>query len=71
MCKLLVEAVAQLDSALILDQGRASSSPTVVVCLGQTLHPKLLLWGLPTVLNVCIAEKPQTCHLLDAFIQSD
>ena len=28
-------------------------SQHVVVSLGKTLHPKLLLWGLSTVLIVC------------------
>ena len=28
-------------------------SQHVLVSLGKTLHPKLLLWGLPSVLNVC------------------
>ena len=28
-------------------------SQHVVVSLGKTRHPKLLLWGLSTVLNVC------------------
>ena len=27
-------------------------SQNVVVSLGKTLHPKLLLWGLPTVLSM-------------------
>ena len=27
-------------------------SQHVVVSLGKTLHPKLLLWGLPTVLSM-------------------
>ena len=54
------EAVAQWVSALnlvrwTLNQGIASFSPTAVsmsLC-PWALHPKLLLWGLSTVLNVC------------------
>ena len=51
------EGVAQWISALILESDdskfKSHCSQHVVVSLGKTLHPKLLLWGLPRVLNVC------------------
>ena len=44
-------------SALNFESGdskfESHCSQHVVVSLGKTLHPKLLLWGLSTVLNVC------------------
>ena len=51
------KAVAQWVSVLIFksedSKFKSHCSQHVVVSLGKTLHPKLLLWGLPTVLNVC------------------
>jgi len=47
------EACGAVDRALVLGSGEHRFKPHcsqhVVVCLGKTLHPKLLLWGLPTV----------------------
>ena len=44
------------DSALNFESGgskfESHCSQHVVVSLGKTLHPKLLLWGLPTVLSM-------------------
>ena len=49
------EAVAQW-IVRCSDQGGTGSNPHcsqhVVVSLGKTLHPKLLLWGLPRVLSM-------------------
>ena len=46
-------AVAQWIEYWTSNHGVPSSSQHVVVSLGKTLHPKLLLWGSSTVLNVC------------------
>ena len=46
-----------MDSVLDFESGDSkfvSHCSQHVVSLGKTLHPKLLLWGLPT-LNVCIS----------------
>jgi len=52
-----VGAVAQWASALNLGSGEHKFNPHcsqhVVVSLGNTLHPKSLLWGLSTVWSVC------------------
>ena len=65
------EAVAQWDSALIFGSGEHWFNPHcsqhVVVSLGNTLHPKLLLWGLSTVLHVCKSlwvKASNKCHVM-------
>ena len=52
----LMEACRAVGIALVLGSGgqrfKPHCSQHVVVSLGKTLHPKLLLWGLSTVLSM-------------------
>ena len=69
---LLISQKSGMDSVMDFESGgskfESHCSQHVVVSLGKTLHPILLLWGLSTALNVCKslwikASNKMTCNV--------